>query len=104
MIGAGASRAGAPPAGPAAPPGARAEARLQRKRDDRGGDVAVDRLLDGPAALAGVGDPALQLREVLAVLLERVRGELEQPRADDGAVVPQVRDRREVERVLARVH
>ena len=74
------------------------------ERDHGRRHVAVDRLLDGPAALAGVGDPALELAEVLAALPERVRRELEQPRADDRAVVPQVGDRGEVERVLARVH
>ena len=67
------------------------------------GHVAVDRLLDGPAALARVGDPALEVLEVLAVGLERAARQLEQPRADDGAVHPELGDRREVELVVARV-
>ena len=50
---------------------ARAEAGQQRQGDDRRRDVVVDRLLDRPAALAGVGDLALEVLEVLAVRLER---------------------------------
>src|SRR5512147_254642 len=55
---------------------ARAEPGLQRQGDDGRGDVAVDCLLDGPATLAGIGDPALEVGEILAVRLERERREL----------------------------
>src|SRR4051812_37296808 len=68
---------------------ARAEPRQQRERDDRGGDVVVDGVLDGPTALAGVLDIALDVFEILAVGLERATGELEEPRANDGALHPQ---------------
>ena len=52
---------------------AAAEAGQQRERDDRRRHVEVDRLLDRPAALARVGDPAPDVGEVLAVLLEGER-------------------------------
>ena len=71
-----------------------AEAGQQRQGDDRRRDVVVDGFLDGPAALAGVRDVALEVLEVLAVGLERPAGQLEQPRADDGALHPQLGDRR----------
>src|SRR5262245_12463286 len=41
-----------------------AEAGLQRERYDGRRDVAIDRLLDRPAALARVGDPALEMLEI----------------------------------------
>src|SRR6476620_6349357 len=82
---------------------ARPEAGQQRERDDRRRDVVVDRLLDGPAALPGIGDEPLDVLEVGAVRLERTCGQLEQPRADDRALHPQVRDAGEIELVVARV-
>src|SRR6478752_9471463 len=82
---------------------ARPEAGQQRERDDRRRDVVVDRLLDSPAALPGIGDEPLDVLEVGAVRLERTGGQLEQPRADDRALHPQVRDAGEVELVVARV-
>src|SRR5207248_1676094 len=82
---------------------ARAEPGLEGERDDRRRDVVVDCLLHRPAALAGILDPALEVRQVLAVRLEGQRGELEEPRPDDRAVVPEVRDRAEIDLVVARV-
>jgi hypothetical protein len=82
---------------------ARAEPGEERERDDRRRDVAVDRLLDGPAALPGIGHPALEVREV-RVLRERPFGQFEQPRTDDRTVVPDPGDAREVELVVARMH
>src|SRR5437870_634120 len=79
------------------------ETGLQRQRDDRRRDILVDRLLDRPASLARIGDPALEVLEVL-VAGERPLRQLEQPRADHGAVIPQCRDLLQVERVVARVH
>ena len=52
---------------------AASEAGHQRQGDDRRRDVQVDRLLDRPAALAGVLDLAADVAQVLAVLL-RTRG------------------------------
>ena len=66
--------------------------------------VVVDGLLDGPAALAGVGHEALEVLEVRAVRPERPPGQFQQPRADDRALHPQLGDRGEVEVVVARVH
>src|SRR6185503_6322967 len=83
---------------------ARAEAGEQRQGDDWGRDVVFDGVLDGPAALARVGDPALDVLEVLAVRLECATRQLEQPRPDDRALHPQFRDRAEIEVVVARVH
>ena len=79
---------------------AAAEARQQRERDDRRRHVEVDGLLDRPATLAGVRDPAADVGEVRAVLLEGEPGELQQPRADDRAVLPGLGHGLEVERVL----
>src|SRR5690349_24246744 len=45
----------------------------------------------GPAALARIRDPALEMLQVLPVRGEGIRRELEQPRAHDRAVVPQDR-------------
>src|SRR5215475_6767074 len=68
---------------------ARREARVQRRGDDRERDGVLDRLLDRPAALAGVVDVAADLREV-RVFSERAGEEVEQPAADDGAVAPEL--------------
>src|SRR6186997_862880 len=70
----------------------RPEAGQQRERDDGRRNVVVDRLLDRPAALARVGDEALDVLEVGAVRLERPGSQLEQPRPDDRALHPEVRD------------
>src|SRR5690349_20703453 len=54
----------------------------------------------GPAALARIRDPALEMLQVLPVRGEGIRRELEQPRAHDRAVVPQVGDLLELEPVV----
>src|SRR3569833_3042475 len=74
----------------------RAEARLQRQRDHRGWYVEVDRFLHRPATLTGVRDPAFDVAK-LRVLLERTRGKLVQPGADNAPVLPDLRDLRQVE-------
>src|SRR5258706_5479563 len=51
-----------------------------------------DRFLDRPPSLAGVCDPALDVREVRAFLLECALRELEEPRANDAALHPDTRD------------
>src|SRR6187200_1836804 len=76
---------------------ARAEPGQQRERDHRRRDVVVDRLLDRPPALAGVGDETLDVLEVGAVRLESPGRELQQPRPDDRALHPQVRDAGKIE-------
>ena len=75
---------------------ARGEAPHQRERDDRQRHVLVERLLHRPAALAGVLDVAAD-RLQPRVALERALGELEQPGADDGAVLPERRDLVQIE-------
>src|SRR6188508_3054389 len=78
---------------------ARAEAREQRRREHGHGHARVDGGVDRPAALAGVRDLAEKAFEA-GVARERSAREVEQPRADDAAVAPQLGDRREVEVVL----
>ena len=63
------------------------------------GHVLVDGRLDRPAAFARIVDPALELFQ-LGVLLEGVDGQVEQPRAHDAAVLPDLADLLQVERVL----
>src|SRR3954447_17916453 len=58
----------------------RREALHKRQRDHRGRYRLVDRLEDRPAALAGVLHEAADVGEVVALLLERARRQLEQPR------------------------
>ena len=65
-------------------------------REQRGGDRGqrhgvVDGGLHRPAALAGVLRVAAQLLQVL-VLVQRVDGEVEQPGADDRALLPGAED------------
>src|SRR4026207_1100156 len=67
---------------------ARAEAGEQRQGDDRGRDVVVDGVLDGPAALARVGDPALDVLEVPAVRVGCATRPLGQPRPGGRALGP----------------
>src|SRR3712207_1502199 len=52
------------------------EALVEGGRDDGRRDALVDRVLDRPAALARVLDVRLEPGEVVALLLERPRGEL----------------------------
>src|SRR4051794_29201825 len=70
----------------------RVEAREQGRGEGRHGYVVVDRVLDRPAALAGVRHVAADALEVVALLVERPLGQLAQPRADDRAAVPEARD------------
>ena len=72
------------------------ETAQERERDDGGGHVEVHGLEDRPAPLAGVGDPRSDPVE-LRVLLERARGEIEKPRANDAPVPPDLGDLGEVE-------
>lgn len=74
---------------------ARGEAGVEGVGDYRGGDAAVDSLEDGPAALAGVVDIALDLLEV-RVPAKGVLRELEEPGANDAAGVPEGGDGLEV--------
>ena len=60
------------------------------------GTLWCDRLLDRPAALAGVLHVAGDVLEA-GVLLEGVGGQLEQPGAHHAALVPEVGDGRQVE-------
>ena len=55
------------------------------------GTRLVDRVEDRPAALAGVLDVAADLLQV-RILLEREHEQVEQPAADDRAVLPERRD------------
>src|SRR3954447_3826672 len=80
---------------------ARAEALVERRRDHGSRDPLVDRVLDRPAALPGVLDIRLEALEVVALELERTRREFAQPRSDDRALHPEVRDLRIVELELA---
>src|SRR4051795_7757079 len=57
---------------------ARREALHQRQRDDRRRHRLVDRLEHGPATLAGVLHVPADVGEVVALLLERARRQLEQ--------------------------
>src|SRR5262252_9223504 len=61
---------------------ARAEAGEEGRADHRRGDALVDRRLQCPAPLAGIGDPAVEVGQV-GILAQCAGGEVEQPRADD---------------------
>src|SRR5688572_10425347 len=78
---------------------ARLKAREQARGDHGSGDVLLDGGGDGPAAFAGVFDERLDRLE-RAVFLEHALGQLEQPRADDAAAVPDVCDLVQIEREL----
>ncbi len=82
---------------------ARGEARVQRGGDRGRGDVARRRLLDRPAALAGVLGVAGERVQVVAVGFERAGGQFAQPRAHHRALSPEVGDLRVVQLVLALV-
>src|SRR5688572_1261133 len=79
---------------------ATAEAGHEAGGNDQRRDVEIDRLLDGPTAFAGILDPATDVAQLLAVLLERAAEQLEQPRPDHRAVHPRLGDRGKVQRVL----
>src|SRR6266542_328979 len=59
--------------------------------------------LDRPAPFAGIRDPAFDVREVGALLLEGSLSELEQPRAHHAALHPHARDALHVDVEVARV-
>src|SRR5207247_10955903 len=61
--------------------------------DDWSGHRLIDRIEDSPASLARVRDPALAVREVVALLLEGALQQLTEPRAAHRALVPDVRGR-----------
>ena len=65
------------------------EAHLQRQGNDRGGDVQVNGFKDCPAAFTRVCDPGFDVFQ-FGVFVEGVGGKVEQPRADDAAVLPDV--------------
>src|SRR5438105_7345509 len=77
---------------------ARPKAGVERGGDGGRGDRLLDGVLDGPPALARVLDVRLHGLEV-RVLGERVGRQLEQPRSDHAAVVPERRDAGQVEPV-----
>src|SRR5215204_216801 len=68
----------------------RREPREQRGGDDRRRHGLVDRVEDRPAPLARVRDPAADIGQVVALLLERERRQVEQPRAHYRALTPEV--------------
>src|SRR5262245_48875076 len=63
------------------------EARVERRRQHRRRDALLDRRDRRPASLARVGDVPAELLERRR-LVERLRGEIEQPRADDAPAPP----------------
>src|SRR5262245_1571273 len=71
------------------------ESREQRGRDRRQWYGMVDRCLDGPTALAGVFYVTADPRQV-GVCVERAIEQLEQPRTDDRALTPGLKDRWDV--------
>src|SRR5215470_6302389 len=79
----------------------RAEAREEGRRDRRRRHRLLDGVLDGPAPFAGVVHPGAETCE-RRIGGERGRRQLEQPRADDRALVPELGDPRQVEPVLRR--
>src|SRR2546426_5116546 len=79
------------------------EAREQGGGDDRQRHGSFNRVLHGPAAFSGILDVPFETREA-GVFGERACRELEQPGPDDAPVVPERRDRGEIDRVRARVH
>ena len=65
----------------------RSEARVQRGRQRGGGDADLDRGDRRPPALARVGDPALVVVQRRG-RVQRLGGQIEQPRSDDAAAAP----------------
>ena len=76
----------------------RGETVEERRGEDRNGDALLDRGLQGPAALAGVADAAGVVLEHRR-LVQRLRGEVEEPGGDHRPPAPELRDRGEVELV-----
>ena len=77
----------------------RGEARVQRRREHRGRNADVDRGGGRPAALAGVGDATCEPLERRRVV-QRLRGQVEEPGADDAAAPPDLRHLGRVDLVL----
>src|SRR5262249_3522723 len=75
------------------------ESFVQSSCQNRHRNAFVDGGLDGPAALAGIGDAAGELGE-LRIGGESVRGKIQQPGGDDAAATPYFGDIGEVEFVL----
>src|SRR5579885_667828 len=78
---------------------ARTEAFIEGRTEDGGGDRFVDGGGDGPATLAGVGDAALEFREV-GVFQQGLGREVEQPGGNDAAAPPEFGDIGDIEAVL----
>src|SRR6056297_1782226 len=64
-----------------------------------GGDAFLDGGLERPATLAGVGDPATEVGEVV-IFVEGLGGEVEQPGPDHGTAPPDLGDVGEIQFVL----
>src|SRR5262249_34453267 len=77
----------------------RAEAFVERGREDGDRNAFVDGGLDGPAAFAGIGDVAFELCEG-GVFHEGGRGQVEKPGGDDAAAPPDLCDVADIELVL----
>src|SRR5512145_624111 len=63
----------------------------ERERDHRRGHIGIDRRLYSPAALARVLNVALNFSQIRG-LTESVLGQLQQPRANDAALIPDMRN------------
>src|SRR5678815_4588628 len=65
--------------------------------------VMSDRFLDRPASLTGIGDPALDVREIWPFLFARTLCQLEEPGPDDAPLHPNAGDAFHVDLEFARV-
>ena len=77
---------------------ARGEAVEERGREDRDGHTLVDRRSNRPAALPGIAHAA-GIRVEHGRLVQRLRGQVEQPGRDHRAAAPELRHGREIELV-----
>ena len=75
---------------------ARAQPRHERERQDRRGDVEIDRFEHRPSAFAGIGNPRLDPFH-LGIFVKGASGEIEEPGADDAALTPDLGDLGEIE-------
>src|SRR5438309_9623182 len=80
----------------------RTEAREESRGQRRERHAALNGVLEHPASFAGVFDVRLQLRQV-RVPRESAGSELQQPGSDDAAMLPERRDRGDVDLVVAGV-